>query len=284
MRWLRLYNEALDDPKVQRLPDALFRTWINLLCLTSQHDHDLGTLPCVDDIAFRLRMSVQDAELSLSELIARGLLDDTAGVLSPHGWRERQPASDDVTARVNLHRERKRQGATLPGKPEPSKPKVTVNVSSNVAPNVLDVDSDKTQTKTQTRPDSPPPATQAPPTASKQPSPAPKPNRSGEVIDAIRAEGFEVETNIRDHAAVKKSSARPADIAAAYCAVLRGDWGDDWLVANLSIAAVVPRINGYLAWRDGVRSRASPPPLDFKQANYQRNQDMLSRIAGGEDP
>ena len=41
-RWFRFYNEALDDPKVQKLPPALFKSWVNLLCLTARHD---GTLP-----------------------------------------------------------------------------------------------------------------------------------------------------------------------------------------------------------------------------------------------
>ena len=55
-RWFRFYDEALDDPKVQRLAPHLFKTWINLLCLASKED---GTMPSNDDIAFRLRISVQ---------------------------------------------------------------------------------------------------------------------------------------------------------------------------------------------------------------------------------
>ena len=31
--WLRLYTEALHDPKVQRLPAKTFKGWINLLML-----------------------------------------------------------------------------------------------------------------------------------------------------------------------------------------------------------------------------------------------------------
>ena len=48
-RWFRFYDEALDDPKVQRLAPHLFKTWINLLCLASKED---GTMPSNDDIAF----------------------------------------------------------------------------------------------------------------------------------------------------------------------------------------------------------------------------------------
>ena len=58
-RWFRYYDEALDDPKVQRLSGDLFKVWVNLLSLASKND---GKLPSADDISFRLRISVQDAQ------------------------------------------------------------------------------------------------------------------------------------------------------------------------------------------------------------------------------
>ena len=59
-RWFRLYDAVLDDPKVQRLPDRIFKAWINLLCLASRHG---GTLPPVDDVAFALRCTPEQAVL-----------------------------------------------------------------------------------------------------------------------------------------------------------------------------------------------------------------------------
>ena len=70
----------LDDPKVQRLSPTLFRAWVNLLCLASASD---GKLPSIDDIAFKLRVSVQDAQQHIDELILAGLLDPTTDGLVP---------------------------------------------------------------------------------------------------------------------------------------------------------------------------------------------------------
>lgn len=102
--WFRFYTEALDDPKVQRLPPHLFKTWVNLLCLASQNN---GDLPSLDDIAFRLRLSAQDAEQQISELVLAGLIDITPHGRTPHNWSKRQYVSDNSTDRVRKHRQKK---------------------------------------------------------------------------------------------------------------------------------------------------------------------------------
>lgn len=108
-RWFRFYDDALDDPKVQRLAPHLFRTWINLLCLASKTD---GKLPGDDDIAFRLRMSVQDAAQQIEDLILAGLVDiDGKGGRTPHNWQQRQFASDSSKERTRKWRKRKRNTA-----------------------------------------------------------------------------------------------------------------------------------------------------------------------------
>lgn len=101
MMWFRFYSEALDDPKVQRLPPHLFKAWVNMLCLASSNN---GKLPSVDDIAFRLRLSVQDAEQQVTELVLAGLLDVTLHGTEPHNWNRRQFVSDSSTERVRKHR------------------------------------------------------------------------------------------------------------------------------------------------------------------------------------
>jgi hypothetical protein len=51
MQWFRFYNEALDDPKIQKLDGETFKAWINLLCICARND----VLPhAVSDIAFAL--------------------------------------------------------------------------------------------------------------------------------------------------------------------------------------------------------------------------------------
>ena len=104
--WFRFYTEAIDDPKVQRLPPTLFKTWVNLLCLAGKNG---GNLPSLDDIAFHLRLSIHDAEQQLSELILAGLIDidGTGSKRSPHNWAKRQFVSDTSTERVRKHRQNK---------------------------------------------------------------------------------------------------------------------------------------------------------------------------------
>ena len=103
MKWLRLYTEVLDDPKVQRLPAPLFKTWVNLLCLCGKGD---GRLPSAADIAFALRIDEAAAREAIGALTARGLLEVVDGALVPHNWHGRQFRSDNVTERVKRFRER----------------------------------------------------------------------------------------------------------------------------------------------------------------------------------
>ncbi len=100
--WFRFYHEALDDPKVQKLPPHLFKAWVNILCIASSNG---GVLPGIDDIAFRLRSSVHDAQTQIDELIGLGLIDICRDKkLEPHNWMKRQFVSDRSTERVRKFR------------------------------------------------------------------------------------------------------------------------------------------------------------------------------------
>lgn len=103
--WFRMYNEALDDPKVQKLPDALFKGWINLLCLAARNG---GMLPSMEDISFALRIPQTKAQAIVIALTNTGLLDDTGDGVKPHNWNGRQFESDVSTTRVKRFRERQR--------------------------------------------------------------------------------------------------------------------------------------------------------------------------------
>jgi hypothetical protein len=106
MEWFRFYHGALDDPKVQRLQPALFKHWVNLLCLASQEGQQ-GSLPGIEAVAFRLRVAEAKAEAVIAELTTAGLIErDLCGGLAVHNWSGRQRASDDVAERVRRSRER----------------------------------------------------------------------------------------------------------------------------------------------------------------------------------
>jgi hypothetical protein len=104
-RWFRVYNDLIDDPKVQRLDPSLFKTLINLWCLASANE---GVIPAIDEIAFKLRMKPDKAQRMLSELRAAGLVDDDERGPRPHNWDSRQFISDGSTSRVKRFRERHR--------------------------------------------------------------------------------------------------------------------------------------------------------------------------------
>jgi len=98
-RWFRLYDDLVNDPKVQTLPDDLFKATINLWCLASKNG---GELPSNSDIAFGLRVTIERVTEILTELNRLGLVDGR----KPHNWDARQFKSDVSTERVKQFRKR----------------------------------------------------------------------------------------------------------------------------------------------------------------------------------
>src|SRR6476620_482552 len=123
--WFRLYAEVLNDPKLQNLPDRLFRAWINLLCVASQNE---GILPQIEELAFLLRVKPAKANVLLEELRVVGLVDEIDGRIVPHNWKGRQYQSDNSTARVKRFRNAQRN--------------VKRNVSNTVSETAPDTDAD----------------------------------------------------------------------------------------------------------------------------------------------
>jgi hypothetical protein len=103
--WWRAYNEAVNDPKLQLISDALFRAWFNLMCIASAND---GILPALKDLAFTLRVAPTKAAQILAQLHTAGLLDKTETGFTPHNWNGRQYKSDVSTERVKRFRQQKR--------------------------------------------------------------------------------------------------------------------------------------------------------------------------------
>ncbi len=126
-RWFRFYNNAVHDPKVQRLPGEKFKAWINLLCIASEND---GILPDLRDLCHILRLSETRVSCILNDLCEIGLLDpveveNAPMSYEPHNWAERQFKSDTSNQRVSRYRQRKRNVT-------PSVTPVTCNVTPAV--------------------------------------------------------------------------------------------------------------------------------------------------------
>lgn len=104
--WIKLFIEILDDPKMGRLPDWLWRRAVELFLLAGENGND-GLLQPVMDMAWRLRTSEEKLTESLQALSKVGVVHET-----PDGWvvthfEERQSAVSS-TERVQEFRKRKR--------------------------------------------------------------------------------------------------------------------------------------------------------------------------------
>lgn len=78
--WIKLYHEILDDPKMGRLNDHLWRRTIELFLLAGE-ENDGGALPSLSDMAWRLRLSEDTLLAELHDLSQIGIVvqrdDDT---------------------------------------------------------------------------------------------------------------------------------------------------------------------------------------------------------------
>lgn len=87
--WFRFHAEALDNPRVQGVPDHLFKAWVNLQCILSQEGMSAsGKLPDVKEVAFRLRISVEKSVRILEDLCDAGLLKSKSVTLCNENGNE----------------------------------------------------------------------------------------------------------------------------------------------------------------------------------------------------
>lgn len=78
--WIKLYLEILEDPKMGRLPNHLWRRGIEFFLLAGKNG-DTGALPPVEEMAWALRSSDDEVRKSLMSLAEIGVVHET-----PEGW------------------------------------------------------------------------------------------------------------------------------------------------------------------------------------------------------
>lgn len=102
--WFRLYTDLLDSMKVQTLPDATFKFWINLLCVIKQKNNG-GMIPDDNEIAFLMRLKTKKSasviHSHLKILEEHGLIDRDNDRFVIHDWEDAQPKSDTDTSNSN---------------------------------------------------------------------------------------------------------------------------------------------------------------------------------------
>lgn len=110
-RWLRLYADAMRNPKVIRLSDKDFRLWVRLLAVASEND---GKIDGLDNLKHVLSMRLDHLSSSVDRLIKGGLIDVLEGGYEPHNWKKFQYKSDTSTKRVTAHRSKRNVSVTPP--------------------------------------------------------------------------------------------------------------------------------------------------------------------------
>ncbi len=97
------------------------------------------------------------------------------------------------------------------------------------------------------------------------PASVPKPNRTQQVIDLLAEEGVEVHPRPQDGKAIKNSGASPEDIVAVYLAIYYHEFGDDFMLRNLSLQSAIAHLDGYRASQH--HQLHPPPPEGFLGAS-----------------
>ena len=89
--WIKLYHEILDDPKMGRMPDRLWRRTIELFLLAGELDQE-GLLPSVHDMSWRLRVNDDALQDDLNLLISYGIVTVEGDAFTVTKFAERQKA------------------------------------------------------------------------------------------------------------------------------------------------------------------------------------------------
>src|SRR5487761_2798454 len=122
MKWLRLYNEARTDAKLESLPDDEFRVWHRLLCFASEQPNR-GVIAGFTPRLLAVEVARGDVALlertltSLQELRIIVAGDDDAYAFTKWESRQYDKPSDTperVAERVAAHRDRQRNTAVTP--------------------------------------------------------------------------------------------------------------------------------------------------------------------------
>lgn len=151
--WCRLHSEMLNDPKVQTLPDASFKAWVNSMMLATSRGKggELGTL---HDVSFAFRETQEGVSSAFHPLIERGLIVTDGETFHIAKWDKRQYKSDTSTDRVRRHRNAKRNVTETPpdtdtdtdikkepiGSQKRSAPKASTSLPDNWTPSKKDID------------------------------------------------------------------------------------------------------------------------------------------------
>ncbi len=106
--WMKLYIEVLDDPKMGKLSDTLWRRFFELCLIAKEFDRD-GRLPPLPDVAWRLRVDEENLRQEMITLEEIGLMMLSGKWRVITNFAKRQASMSDKE-RVARYRKKKRRG------------------------------------------------------------------------------------------------------------------------------------------------------------------------------
>ena len=106
--WIKLYLEILDDSKMAVLPDRLWRRTIELFLLAGRYHLD-GQLPDTAELAWALRMPMDDLDLDLRQISSTGIIERIVNGWSIPKFKERQEPPPAERMRQSREKRRKEQ-------------------------------------------------------------------------------------------------------------------------------------------------------------------------------
>ncbi len=102
--WAKIYIEIIDDPKMATMPDRLWRRTIELFLLAKKFNRE-GHLPETRQLAWLLRMPIQELESDLQQIAQAGIIRPEEGGWFVVNFEKRQGASSS-TERSQQYRQR----------------------------------------------------------------------------------------------------------------------------------------------------------------------------------
>ena len=133
--YVKLHTDALDNRKIDSLPDDLVKPWLKCLVIARLYG---GFLPDLKTVAYRMRVDQVTAASWLSRLQKAELLDavGNGAHLQPHDWEDWNPPNPvDRTNADRQRRFRERKSASRNAvTPPPDPPKENTTATKGVTP------------------------------------------------------------------------------------------------------------------------------------------------------
>jgi len=95
--WIKLHRDILEQRDINAISDCAFRVLVGVWLLASEDKDMRGTLPAVDDIAFRLRLSKQAICKALQELAPFLIQDDINAISTRYQVDEPETETETET-------------------------------------------------------------------------------------------------------------------------------------------------------------------------------------------